>query len=261
MWNVKVPIMKKICVFLFFLFLVFQLPAQKAGKPEVKKERKFAGTALYGFMNGGSDLYLEYGFQNLSVLDVIYKGEEYTVEIYEMDTPENAFGIYSLHCFKCLEADTAGRYYCLSDYQLQFVKGKYYFSAVFPSGTEQAKKGAGEVASFFLKGKKEAVVEIPEEIRALPLPYSAKVKYLHGELSLANALPVLWDCFKGMEGYRIWLVKASRKEPFQALVIFSEPEMADRFTAVNRDKKISGTSLLQVERRSGNTVWLRENSL
>jgi hypothetical protein len=31
----------------------------------VKRERFFNGAALYGFMNGGSDLFLEYGFNEL----------------------------------------------------------------------------------------------------------------------------------------------------------------------------------------------------
>ncbi|HNW48264.1 MAG TPA: hypothetical protein PKK88_00950, partial [Bacteroidales bacterium] len=40
---------------------------------KITRERDFAGTALYGFMNGGSDLFLEYGFRDLKALEITYK--------------------------------------------------------------------------------------------------------------------------------------------------------------------------------------------
>lgn len=61
--------------------------------PEIKRERIFTGTGLYGFMNGGADQFLEYGVSKLTTRDIVYKGNEYTVDIYEMPTPEDAFGI------------------------------------------------------------------------------------------------------------------------------------------------------------------------
>ena len=55
-------------------------------------------------MNGGADQFLEYGVSKLVTRDVVYKGNEYTIDIYDMPTPEDAFGIYSLHIFKCSRA-------------------------------------------------------------------------------------------------------------------------------------------------------------
>ena len=45
----------------------------------IEKERTFVGTGLYGFMNGGSDLYLEYGFEKLTTRDIKYKDEKYAL--------------------------------------------------------------------------------------------------------------------------------------------------------------------------------------
>ena len=83
---------------LFTLFVPITLFGQA---PEVKRERVFTGTGLYGFMNGGADQFLEYGVSKLVTRDVVYKGNEYTIDIYDMPTAEDAFGIYSLHIFKC----------------------------------------------------------------------------------------------------------------------------------------------------------------
>lgn len=40
-----------------------------------------------------------------------------------MPSPEDAFGIYSLHIFKCERTDVLGCIDCLSPYQLQAVVG------------------------------------------------------------------------------------------------------------------------------------------
>src|SRR5215469_7216798 len=107
---------------------------------EIKNERTFAGSALYGFMNGGADLYYEYGFKELVSREIVFKGEEFTVDIYTMETPLDAFGIYSIHAYKCLRADSLGRFDCQSKYQLQAVDGNDYVSIVFQSGSNAARK-------------------------------------------------------------------------------------------------------------------------
>ena len=77
------------CLIAFFLIPLF-LYAQQIKDVEVKRERVFTGEGLYGYMNGGADLYLEYGVYKLTARDLIYKGEEYMLEIYELPSPEDA---------------------------------------------------------------------------------------------------------------------------------------------------------------------------
>lgn len=95
------------------LLLLLPLLAWGQQDVEVKRERIFTGTGLYGFMNGGAEQFLEYGVTRLTARDVVYKGENYSVEIYEMPSAEDAFGIYSLHIFKCQRADMLGCIDCL----------------------------------------------------------------------------------------------------------------------------------------------------
>ena len=98
--------MKHVIQWLVLLtFIPVFLVAQEV---KVKREREFTGSGLYGFMNGGAEQFLEYGVSKLVARDVVYEGQEYTVEIYDMPTPEDAFGIYSLHVFRCQRADTLG---------------------------------------------------------------------------------------------------------------------------------------------------------
>ena len=134
--------MKRLLLACLLCFCISWLNAQEIS---VKRERVFTGTGLYGYMNGGAEQFLEYGVTKLTAYDLEYGGEEYALEIYEMPTPEDAYGIYSLHVFRCQRADTLGCIDCLSTYQLQTVCGNLYVSLVFPSGTKKAKQQADDI--------------------------------------------------------------------------------------------------------------------
>src|SRR4051794_27389697 len=50
---------------------------------------------LYEYIDGGADVYLLYDFQQLLHQELKDGGAELTADIYEMRTPEDAFGIYA----------------------------------------------------------------------------------------------------------------------------------------------------------------------
>jgi hypothetical protein len=55
----------------------------------------YSPEGLYQYIDGGADIYLLYGFKNLQHQDFKSGGAELTVDIYEMDKTEDAFGIYA----------------------------------------------------------------------------------------------------------------------------------------------------------------------
>jgi len=61
-----------------------------AGQPQV-----FAPDTLYDYINGGSDLYLKYDFQELTVVEYRKDAMSVSAEVYRHRTPDHAFGIYS----------------------------------------------------------------------------------------------------------------------------------------------------------------------
>ena len=173
------------------------------GQMEIKNERTFTGTALYGFMNGGADLYYEYGFKELVSREIAYKGEEFTVDIYTMDTPLNAFGIYSILAYKCLRTDSLGRFDCLSKYQLQTVDGESYLSIVFQSGSSAARKAADELYRIFVSNEKTNI-RIPSQFMYLVNSYSGTLKYMRGKLGVNNVEPELLELLEDINNYEIW---------------------------------------------------------
>jgi hypothetical protein len=62
--------------------------------------RVFTRNGLYGHINGGSELFLEFGFHVLHVQKYQDKTEsdEITIEAYKMTSPEAALGIYLMKC-------------------------------------------------------------------------------------------------------------------------------------------------------------------
>ncbi|MCK9625053.1 MAG: hypothetical protein M0R23_01105 [Bacteroidales bacterium] len=201
---------------------------------EVKKEKVYEGSALYGYMNGGSDLFFEYGFENLLVQALIYSGNEYVLELYTMPTPEDAFGIYSMHTHRCLKADyvfitdslqktdyplqreeNALQYFnCLSKYQLQSVIGNKYVSIVFDAGTDQASRGAEVIMSDIISKSVLKMPEIPYDITKMPWPMSGKLKYVRGPIALYNLEDQAIDKYKNQSDYKVWqYVENPESEP------------------------------------------------
>lgn len=87
----------------------------------------YSGNELFELINGGADLYLEYGFVKSATRSFIGpEGALVLAGIYEMSSTDAAFGIFSafrkMH-YETVEIGTAG---AVSNYQLIFCKGPYF---------------------------------------------------------------------------------------------------------------------------------------
>lgn len=229
--------MKHITQWIIFLLLVpVLLTAQEV---EVKRERTFTGSGLYGFMNGGAEQFLEYGVSRLVARDVVYEGQEYTIEIYDMPTPEDAFGIYSLHVFRCQRADTLGCIDCLSPYQLQAVAGNKYVSVVFPSGSAAARSRVDELIRHYLPMDGNDNPQIPELLASLS-PYSGKLKFLRGPIGISGVSTSLMHYLEGISYTGVWFIADKPSKSYRALVCLREKGDAEALK-----KKIPVADIIQ----------------
>ncbi len=117
---------------------------------ELSQTRTFTETSLYGYINGGAELYLEYGFDTLIVTELVSEGRDIKVEAYRMKDPEAAFGIFSVSRFRCNGGPRLTQHLCRSAYQVQFAKGPYYVSIVNDTGAEADQRKSGEIAAFII---------------------------------------------------------------------------------------------------------------
>lgn len=91
--------------------------------------RQFAGSSLYNYINGGSELFLEFGFE-LLLLQKYCKGEdEVSIEVYRMQSPESALGIYLMKCGKETPIPEISARNTGDRYQIMIVKGDYFLLA------------------------------------------------------------------------------------------------------------------------------------
>lgn len=118
---------------------------------ESAQSRVFTETSLYGYINGGAELYLEYGFDTLIVAELVIEGSDIKAEVYRMKDPEAAFGIFSVSRFRCNGGAKLTEHICRSAYQLQFCKGPFYVSIINDTGSDDDQKLSAELARLMIE--------------------------------------------------------------------------------------------------------------
>lgn len=102
--------MKRNTIFIIFLFLFFTIKLHPMSKDtlliNLLPDNKFlpveseniyeTDTELYDYINGGAELYLQYGFEKLAKRIYTDNNQnEIKAEIFDLDAPKNAFGVFS----------------------------------------------------------------------------------------------------------------------------------------------------------------------
>jgi len=147
------------------------LAALLPGGPELKAqpqgEAGYYGEDLYEYINGGAEAFHMYSMAAMIHQEYVGGGAEVTVDIYDMGTPLNAFGIYSAERSPDYEFLSVGAEAYASESILNFVQGRYYvkLSAFMDEGS------AGPVLRRFaeaVSAKLGGGREMPPELRLLP---------------------------------------------------------------------------------------------
>jgi len=180
------------------------------GKPQVYK-----GEDLFLYIDGGAEIFHEYGFRQVITQDYTNpSGKAVSLDIYEMATPEGAFGMYTFKTGAGGKAVPIGRDGLLEDYYLNFWKGRCLATAVGLDASAESLDG-----------------ERPGLLAVLPKSWGAagRTIYLKGILAVRNIYSFFArDAFLFREGV------ASDQGPLKVFVFRygSKDECAGRFAAV-----------------------------
>jgi hypothetical protein len=98
--------------------------------------RTFQQADLYGHINGGAELFLELGFEQLTLQRYKNGTEEIAVEIYRMTDQVAAAGIYLMKCGKETPDKRLAARHTVNRYQLQLQRDRYYVAINSGSGSE-----------------------------------------------------------------------------------------------------------------------------
>lgn len=222
------------------LLALTALPAssQASFKPEafsslpetsVIESRIFTRESLYGYIDGGAELYLEYGFDTLFVTELSCRGSELQAEIYRMKDDEAAFGIFSVSRFRCNGGPKLTEHMCRSAFQLQFCKGPFYVSIVNDEGTKADQECANDLASVILSHISEPSFRPDRFFEQDPDEETMRSAVLvRGPLGVFNGIPDLAEIMGQASGYTALIIRKDGRNV--ASVFFPDEKNAAAFT-------------------------------
>lgn len=158
----------------------------KDGEPQ-----EYEGEDLYTYIDGGAEIYQEYGFARVVIQD--YKsaaGKSASLEIFEMSTPAAAFGMFSFKRSGGGKAVQLGSGAELESYYLNFWKGRFLVTLTGFDDAQETVSGLLAIGAA-VAAKLPGDGPEPALVGALPAEglKPGSVKYIRGLLGLNNIYP------------------------------------------------------------------------
>jgi len=206
--------MKKSYLFFFLVFLFFPgIMAQDSfvvpSGFEVKDHQSFTGSSLFGRINGGAELFLEYGFLQLDYYQLVKEGKEYNLDIYRMKDPLAAYGIFSIKRFRCRDDSSQNEYVCQTPYQLSFARSEYFVTLANDYGTDFAMLESRLIAEELMKTMPHRKLIIPQFDELFQFEKATFPIVLKGKLGFQNGNPSWESFFEGSLGYTCFYRQAT----------------------------------------------------
>lgn len=167
--------------------------------------QEYKGEDLYLYIDGGAEIYHEYGFRQVIIQD--YKsvsGKNISLEIFEMEDDKAAFGIYTFKRSAEGKRVDLGNEGQIEDYYLNFWKGNFLVTLTGFDEEEETVEGLVELAKV-VDAKIESKGITPALLSLLPEKGLIKksVKYFRRHLGIYNIHKFFTkDVFKIHEGIR-----------------------------------------------------------
>lgn len=164
---------------------------EAAGWARHRSMQRYEGEALYEYIDGGAEIYHEYGFERVVVQDYASEtGKSVSVEIYLMTTAAGAYGMYTF------KTDSKGKWIRIgtdaqiADYYLNFWKGPYLVTLTGFDDSEETRQGLLDIARqvdsrIREEGEKPGIASLLPEEGLVP----QSRKYFTGILGLRNSHP------------------------------------------------------------------------
>ncbi|MDP2038255.1 MAG: hypothetical protein Q8L04_12805 [Ignavibacteria bacterium] len=222
----------------------------------ISRASYFGGEALWGIIDGGADIYLEYGFDKLLLQEIAWKQTNFRVEFYRMIDPVSTYGIFSVSHFKCGKRDTLSKYVCITPFQVQCALGRFYVSIANDIGTKEAEQLTIKLFEIVLSRSKETLFEIPAKFSKPEFASQIQnLKVIKGSLGFQNGFPAWPEKFEQFSKYTVYLLAedAGDEYSYSAIIKFPSADEMKRFIAQNpeskfiRTKSVSDNELLYHE--------------
>jgi len=164
--------------------------------------KTYTGSSLFGYINGGAELFLEYGFSGAWVNEINFMGGKYSIEIYRMIGPEEAFGIFSVSRYKCSSMPPLSPFTCHTKYQLQVCSGPFYINIVNSTGNKSDSAASLKIGEVIVSKIKERTADISGYLPGISTEIlNREAVLVKGNLGIMNVAPDMADYFSEARRY------------------------------------------------------------
>jgi hypothetical protein len=151
------------------------------------------GDDLFLLINGGAEIYYEYGFKQAITQGFKHKDQPslgFNLEIYEMQNPEAAYGVYTFKTGEAGKPINVGHEGLLEDYYINFWKGSFLVTVIGFDSKKETLEGIIRAAKI-VNAKIKDTGQKPKLLQFLPKGDKFQLKpngitYLKGNLALFN---------------------------------------------------------------------------
>jgi hypothetical protein len=200
----------------------------------------YDGESLWGYINGGADVYLEYGFDSLIVKINDYNNEQIKTEIYDMSDSLSAFGIYLISHLKFNKTiNLKTGFYYNNNYQIQIAKGSKFIMITNESGSEDALVFCKNEAEQELSEIKETEYKIPDIlVNDLTKDNLFNLKICKGPLGIQNCKPDLANEYKFNNDFILYYLPLTYDNSVVTIVLieFNNETELNKFASNNNIK-------------------------
>ncbi len=185
---------------------------------KINNTEKFEGNYLFDYLDGGADLYFEYGFDYLIVQEISIADTKYSIEYYIMNSPESAFGIFSV-IRDTVERVQFKKNIRTSQTSFQFLMcfGNKFIRIINPNGTNEGKVICSNLAEQIYEKCQTTDYKLPFSINPIFDSLKLKAKLILGKLGIQNGSPNEPDYFSTLD--KMGLEDSIKKDEFKFFFI------------------------------------------
>jgi len=152
----------------------------------VDSVRTFTGDDLYSLIDGGAELFLEYGFTRVAAASYENASKaSIQAEIYQMSSDSAAYGFFTTMQTVSAKKITFGQDALLFNYYLVLWKGPYFATITGSESSENVQNAVLKTASF-IDGNIHVTGKVPSWLSVLPEEGLVEKKYVKGNIGLSN---------------------------------------------------------------------------
>ena len=126
----------------------------------------YTSSNLHKYINGAADLFLEFGFDSLTIRRYQKGEEELGLEVYKMKTPLAAYGVYLMKCGREVSSEDISARHTVNRFQFLILRDRYFIQVINYSGSKENLDAMTLLSNTLIKGIKPA--DDPEILNWLP---------------------------------------------------------------------------------------------